>query len=239
MPTRGLLLGGGGFFAAYQAGAYEALPPVDCVAGVSAGALNAWAVAARMPAAQLQSMWLEAASAVRAGFRWPRRIGDGILEIARLESMVNQMVRDWPLRMPLGVVVCRGWRLRPVLVRDGAIDAGVLLASCAVPLLLPAQRFQNALCWDGGLRDVCPTWAIRELGATEIVSINVWTPLPWWYPRRRRAECAAAGEIRLDPSRPLGKLRHSALATPARTAAWIAQGRATALRHCATMEANG
>ncbi|MBI2687478.1 MAG: patatin-like phospholipase family protein [Acidobacteria bacterium] len=226
---RGLILGGGGFFGAFQAGAYEQLGEFDCVAGTSAGALNAWAIASAMPPGALQELWLRAAGTARAGLHFPRYWGDGFLNARILEAMVRSMVRDWQPRVDLGIVVSQGRALRPVLLRNEEITADVLLASCAVPFVLPGKRIGGNLSLDGGLRDACPVWAPREMGADEIIAINVWTHLPRWWPGGRvRAGRAQAGVTLIEPPRALGPIRRSILATPGEVASWIELGRHTA-----------
>jgi len=223
--ARGLILSGGGFFGAFQAGAYEELGEFDCVAGASAGALNAWAIASGMPPQELQAIWLRAAGATRAGLHWPRYWGDGWLDASHLEAMVREMVRDWRPRIELGVVVSQGWNLEQKLIRGAAVDAHALLASCAVPGLLPAKRIDGRLSFDGGIRDACPLWAPRAMGATEIVAVNVWTHLPAWWPQPRHDR---SGALLIEPPAALGPLRASALAGREQVSAWIDLGRQTA-----------
>jgi predicted acylesterase/phospholipase RssA len=226
---RGLVLSGGGFFAAFQAGAYEALGGFDCIVGASAGALNAWAIASGMPPTELQNLWREAAASVRTGLHVPRYWGDGILDSRMLERMVRAMVRDWRPRVDLGVVVSQGWRCRQVLVKGADVDAEVIMASCAVPFLLPAKRIQGRLSMDGGLRDACPLWAAWEMGAEEIVAVNVWNHLPKWWPNRRAAAFGnGPGVTIIEPPCPLGMLSSSASATGEQVAVWIEAGRETA-----------
>ncbi len=226
---RGLVLSGGGFFGAFQAGVYEYLSPYDCVVGASAGALNAWAIASGMPPAELQHLWLDAARTARAGGHIPRFWGDGFLESRNLEGLVRTLVRDWRPKVPLGVVISQGWQCRQVLVTGGLVDAEVLLASCAVPLLLPARRIGGRLSVDGGLRDVCPLWAARELGAGELTGVNVWTHLPWWWPGQgQREDRQETGVTMVEPAQRLGPLRASAMATPQQVAKWMEEGRRTA-----------
>lgn len=222
---RGLILSGGGFFGAFQAGAYEELGKFDCVTGASAGALNAWAIASGMPPSELQALWLRAAGEARAGLHWPRFWGDGVLDTSRVEAMVRRMVRDWRPRVELGIVVSQGWNLEQTLIRGAAVNADVLLASCAVPCLLPARRIGGRLSFDGGVRDACPVWAPRAMGATDIVAVNVWTHLPAWWPQRKRER---SGALWIEPAAALGPVRASALAGPAQVAGWIDLGRQAA-----------
>ncbi len=217
-PRRGLVLSGGGLFGAFQAGACEALGQFDCVAGASAGALNGWAIASGMPPAELQKLWLDAASARR-----------GILDTRNLEAMVRALVRDWRPRVDFAVVVSQGWQCRQVLIRNGDVDADVLLASCAIPFLLPAKRIRGIISFDGGLRDACPLWAARAMGAQEIVAVNVWTHLPKWWPGlAQRARRYQPGVTMIEPPFALGSILSSAFADSARVAAWIEAGRHSA-----------
>ena len=227
---RALVLSGGGFFGAFQAGAHGAMGDFDLIVGASAGALNGYAIASGMPPAELQALWLQASSSARPGLHFPRYWGDGLLDARALETMVHTLVRDWSPRVPFGVVVTQGWRCRQVLIENSAITAQVLLASCAIPFLLPAQRIDGRLSFDGGLGDACPLWPARVMGATEIVAVNVWTHLPAWWPgHQRRATRRLENAVTMvEPPAALGPLRSSALASPETVQSWITLGRQTA-----------
>jgi predicted acylesterase/phospholipase RssA len=139
--------------------------------------------------------------------------------------MVRALVRDWRPRVEFGVVVSQGWNCRQVLIENEAVDADTILASCAVPFLLPAKRVNGQLSMDGGLRDACPIWAARAMGAEEIVAVNVWTHLPRWWPRGQRQYDADPGVIMIEPHHALGSIRSSTLATVEQVSAWIDAGR--------------
>ncbi len=227
---RALVLSGGGFFGAFQAGAHGAMGDFDLIVGASAGALNGYAIASGMPPEELQSLWLHAATSARPGLHLPRYWGDGLIDTKALEAMVHTLVRDWRPRVPFGVVVSQGWHARQVLIENSAITVQVLLASCAVPFLLPAKYIDGRLSFDGGLRDACPLWPARAMGATEIVAVNVWTHLPVWWPgQHRRAARGLENTVTMvEPSAALGPLRASALASPETIQSWITLGRQTA-----------
>ena len=111
-----------------------------------------------------------------------------------------------------------------MLVRNEDVDADALLASCAVPFLLPAKRLGGSqsrprLSFDGGLRDACPLWAARAMGSQEIVGVNVWT---------RRENRRQPGVTMIEPPQPLGAMHSSAIAATEQVAAWIEAGRLTA-----------
>jgi predicted acylesterase/phospholipase RssA len=223
---RGLVLSGGGFFGAFQAGACEGLGQFDCIAGASAGALNGWAIASGMPPAELQRLWLEAAATTRVGLHWPRYWGDGLLNTSILQGMVRALVRDWRPRIDFAVVVSQGWNGQQVLIRNHDIDADAILASCAVPFMIPAKQVRGRLSFDGGLRDACPLWTARAMDAQEIVAVNAWTHLPWWWPGKGLRESRQqTGVTLIEPPQALGALRHSAFATTEQVAAWIEAGR--------------
>lgn len=229
MGHRGLILGGGGFFGAFQAGAIRELGEFDSIVGVSAGALNGWALASGMPAEQLEALWLEAADTARNGFHFPRFLGDGVLDSRKLDALVESLVRDWKPRIPFGAVISQGWDCRQLLVRNENVDARVLLASCAVPVLLPAQRVNGRLSFDGGVRDACPIWAARAMGASEIVGVNVWTHLPGWWPGLGVRSGRSQSRVTIiEPTKALGPLRRAALANREEVASWIKLGRQTA-----------
>ena len=78
-------------------GAGVFLKEFELVAGASAGALNAWPIASGMPPSVLQQLWL------KATVPWLRRP-------ANLETMVQNLVRDWRPKIEIGVVVSQGWR---------------------------------------------------------------------------------------------------------------------------------
>jgi len=225
----GLVLGGGGFFGAFQAGVYEKLAAFDCVVGASAGALNGWAIAAGMPPEELQRLWLHVASEPRPGPHFPRYWGDGFVDTRGLEEMVRTLVRNWRPKVELGIVVSQGWSCRQVLLRGREVTADTLLASCAVPFLLPGKHLSGRLSLDGGLRDACPLWAARAMGAQTITGVNVWTHLPWWWPRLGRVRTNGDEPITMiEPPERLGPIRRSATANREDVERWIGMGREAA-----------
>lgn len=245
MAKRALVLSGGGMFAAFQAGAWRALAgrfAPDVVIGASAGALNAWMVAGRVDPEELCRLWLTLDERLEAPrWRWPRRWSDGILDATGMERLLRRATAEYRPALGLGVTVCEGWRLRNRVYWDGEVGVEHLLASCAVPGVLPAQRLEGGLSFDGGLRAVCPVWAAEEWGATEIVAIDVWTDiarnahngpawagaLPWWWGLgRRRAE--GAHVRRIQPPARLGRMREAAVWSRENMERWIAAGEAAA-----------
>lgn len=175
-----LVLGGGGLWGAFEAGAYTVIEnrfEFDTIVGASAGALNACAIAGGMSAAGLVKLWLSSEPAATLKLHCPRYFLDGFADTTILETTIREMMRNFRPKKQLGVVVSQGWNLEQVLITEN-ITSDTILASCAIPFVLPAKRLDGVLSVDGGLRDPCPTFAARQMGATEILAVNVWTHLP-------------------------------------------------------------
>ena len=229
MVKGALVLGGGGMFAAFQAGAWRELSRTfqpDAVIGTSAGALNAWMIASGVSGEELCARWLTLAQ--KTGLKWPRYWGDGVLDTTALEALLRQLTVEYRPNVRLGVTVCEGPRLANRVYWDEAVTVEHLLASCAVPGLLAAKRLEGGWSFDGGLRAVCPVWAAEELGAEEIVAVNVWTHLPWWWGVGRRRAADGPNVRRIEPRERLGPLRQSAVWDRGNIERWIAQGEAAA-----------
>jgi len=234
VAKRILVLSGGGLWGAFQAGAWSVIEQharFDGVVGASAGALNACAIAGGMSGAGLERLWLESADAARLRWRWPRYWLDGVVDTRALEHRTVELLRGFAPRMEIGVVVSQGWTLRQVLVRDVSVDA--VMASCAIPFALPAKRIGGVLSVDGGLRAACPMFAAYQMGATEVLAVNVWTHLPWWWVGWGRGSADGVLAPCIEPPERLGPLRTSAIWEDGNIARWIAMGRQAAEAHFA------
>jgi len=232
--TPALVLGGGGLWGAFEAGAYTEIEKryeFDIVVGASAGALNACAIAGGMNADALVQLWLDSEPAARLKLHCPRYFLDGFADTSTLEATIQNMMHDFAPKKRLGVVISQGWGLEQVLITKN-ITPDTILASCAIPFLLPAKRIDGVLSVDGGLRDPCPIFAAREMGASDILAVNVWTHLPWWWfgwGRAKRDRNAAL----IEPVKRLGPMRSSAIWNTANIERWIEEGRAAARSHFA------
>lgn len=226
---RALVLGGGGLWGAFEAGAYSVIEKhfaFDTIVGASAGALNACAIAGGMSGKDLEQLWLSSEPAATLKLHFPRYFLDGFADTTILETTIRDMMRNYQPKKQLGVVVSQGWGLKQVLITKN-ITPDSILASCAIPFVLPAKRLDGVLSVDGGLRDPCPIFAAREMGATEILAVNVWTHLPWWWYGWGREKRQRTGAI-IEPLQRLGPLRTSAIWDTADIERWIAEGRAAA-----------
>jgi NTE family protein len=242
-PKKALVLSAGGAFAAYQAGAWEILSTrfsPEIVVGASAGSLNAWAVAGGAAPREIAEMWLDPACARLATIR-PRKPWRGIFDPAPLYARIEALWNAYRPRIEVGVVAVELRSMRPRLFRNEEITWRHLAASCAVPLSYPPFRLDAGLYGDGGLLEALPLWAAAEMGATQIVGIDVLdrTPLSparalvrafrTLLPRPPRPPQDIEVRI-IVPSRSLGPVRKAIFWDPAAVRRWIDLGRADAFR---------
>lgn len=187
-PVIAYVLGGGGMLGAAEVGMLQALAEAGVqpglVVGSSVGALNGAAVAADPgpgSADRLASMWAELSahdvfgSGVVGQLRHLARTrtalhdGDGLRALVRAH-VGGVCIED--LAVPFQCVAAS-------IERSGAhwFDRGPLvdavLASCAVPGLLPPVRIGDEHFVDGGLVHSIPVGRALELGATEVYVLQV------------------------------------------------------------------
>jgi predicted acylesterase/phospholipase RssA len=150
-------------FGAWQAGAWRALANAfhpDLVVGASVGALNGYAIAAGWSADHLCAWWRE-----------PQSFG-------KLYGVIQSLMAERPLEIPYATVVVNALRMQPRTFVAAEVTARHLLASCAVPGVMPPQYIDGAWYVDGGLLNPLPAWAAVELGATRIVALNALPEIP-------------------------------------------------------------
>jgi predicted acylesterase/phospholipase RssA len=218
---RALVLSGGGLFGAWQAGAWRALSgrfTPDLVVGVSAGALNGYAIAGGADPDELCALWLDG----------------GLARLDNLPRTIRGLMERYPPCYEYAAAITDLLRLKPVIVSGREVTWKHLAASCAVPGLLPQRRIGGRWYSDGGLLNPLPVWAAVDLGATDIVALNA-TPefprmlLPFVRGFRRVAghHPTVPADVSLQvltPSRRLGRLRDGLVWNRANVEHWIAQG---------------
>lgn len=184
----GFVLGGGGLLGAGEVGMLAALLDAgirpDVVVGTSVGAVNGAAVAADPTAravAELRELWLGLhGSGLYAGGAL-RRVG----HFARTRTHVHP---NEPLRELL-VEHLGGLRIEDLPVRFQCVAASIeraaehwfvdgplvdaVLASCAVPGVLPPVRIGDETYLDGGLVNSIPVERALTLGATTVYVLQV------------------------------------------------------------------
>jgi NTE family protein len=221
---RALVLSGGGMFGAWQAGAWAALAgrvPFDLVVGASVGALNGYAIACGVSPAELRRMWLD----------------PNFTRLHGLPETVPALIQRARPVTEFALTVTDLLRLKPRVFRDGQIRAEHLIASCAIPLILPQVRIEGRLYSDGGLLNPLPVWAAVELGATHILALNALPriPSPWLRPLVSVFRAVAGYHPTVPPAvtvqvirppRDLGTMREALSWDSQRIERWLDQGEA-------------
>jgi NTE family protein len=185
--TTAFVLGGGGILGASEVGMLRALAEADIwpdlVVGTSVGALNGVFVAAdpATAAARLSQLWQ--GESLRRAFSetvWGRaarlaRSGTHLHSIEPLRQMLSDALpaTDFAdLRLPLHCVAASIEHASARWFSSGPLTAAVL-ASCAVPGLLPPVEIDGEHFFDGGLVDSIPVGRAIGLGATTIYVLHV------------------------------------------------------------------
>jgi NTE family protein len=253
-----LVLSAGGFFGAYQAGAWKAIADVfqpDVIVGASIGAINGWAIAGGCPPDELIERWLNLEAAA-AHYRWkfPRSLLDGVLDTTALQAVLRDVYESYrpgtnqagttQPRTDFAMVVTDLMKLRPVLLRGDQVSWQHLVATTAIVGLFDQVRFGGRIYSDGGLLSAVPLWAAAEMGATRALVIDVLPAPPGAIARAFvgalrmlspfRAHVPAGIEVlRLAPPALLGRPLEAIYWTRPNAQAWIRAGQdqASAIKH--------
>ncbi len=181
------VLGGGGVLGAHQVGMLRALAEAgitpDLVVGTSIGAVNGAFVAAEPvgAAARLGELWRS--EALRQAFGenlWERAIrlarsGTHLHSIEPLRKMLTDTLpaTDFAdLAVPFQCVAASIERATASWFAEGPLVPAVL-ASCAVPGLLPPVEVGGEHHFDGGLVNSIPVGRAVQLGATTVYVMQV------------------------------------------------------------------
>jgi NTE family protein len=185
--TTAFVLGGGGLLGAHEVGMLRALAEArirpDLVVGTSIGAINGAFVAAdpARAAERLGELWRS--DALRTAFSenlWGRavrlvRSGTHLHSIEPLRHMLESLLpaADFAdLALPFQCVAASIERASAVWFSAGPLVPAIL-ASCAVPGLLPPVSAGGEHCFDGGLVDSIPVGRALALGATTVYVLQV------------------------------------------------------------------
>ena len=185
--TTAFALGGGGLLGAHEVGMLRALAEAgvrpDLVVGTSIGALNGVLVAAD-PAgapARLARMWQ--GEELRLAFSeklWGRaaRLARSGTHLHSLEPLRRVLAGALPgagfsdLELPFQCVAASIEGATARWFSDGPVVPAVM-ASCAVPGLLPPVEIDGTHYFDGGLVDSIPVGRALALGATTVYVLQV------------------------------------------------------------------
>ena len=243
--TTALVLGGGGMFGAYEAGAWKALEGIfrpDMVVGASIGALNGWAIAGGCPADEWIAEWLSLGVRGQMRMRMPVGVFDGLLDSGPLQAYVRELTRRFQPKVRFGAALLSVRRIETRVFWDEAVTWRHLCASCGVPLLLKQYRIDGCRWADGGLISALPLHAAIDAGATRIVAVNVLPTHPPAALRIARSLLKAAARyrpmpvpacvevLRIEPGDALGAWRNAYAWDRECVRAWIERGRRDAER---------
>jgi NTE family protein len=185
--TTAFVLGGGGLLGAHEVGMLRALAEAgvrpDLVVGTSIGAINGAFVAADPAgaAARLSRMWqgdeLRLAFSERIWGRAARlvRSGTHLHSIEPLRRMLDDALpgSDFAdLELPFQCVAASIETASASWFSSGPVVPAVL-ASCAVPGLLPPVEIDGTHYFDGGLVDSIPVGRAVALGASTVYVLQV------------------------------------------------------------------
>lgn len=212
MGLTAFVLGGGGMLGAAEVGMLQSLAEravhPDLVLGTSVGAINGAAYACNpgpVAADRLAQMWAELGSSDVFGGNvvaqlstLARSSGTHLYTADRLRALISAQVpaeRIEDLTVPFQCVAACVERAAAHWFTGGPLVEAVL-ASCAVPGLLPAVRIGDEHFLDGGLVNSLPVDRAVTLGATEIYVLHVGRlEQPLTPPRRPWEVASVAFEI--------------------------------------------
>ncbi len=230
-------------FCAWQAGVWSALAGrlrPDVVIGVSAGALNAWAIAAGCSPQQIEAWWLDPDLARCSRLRFPWPPWSGFLDPHPLRVLVERLAALEP-RIEVLIATTELPALRPRLFRGCEVRWEHLAASCAAPMWFPPIKLGQTWHADGGLLCSLPLWALAEARVGRAVAVHVLREPPsrgiavvlGAVRRKARGLAAAPPHVSVEliaPERPLGSVWDAVFWRHENIARWIEAGRQAAGR---------
>jgi NTE family protein len=181
------VLGGGGVLGAHEVGMLRALAETgiapDVVVGTSVGAINGAFVAADPAgaAARLGQLWEgDAIQRAFSGTLWGRavRLASSGTHLHAMEPLRDMLCDRLPvadfddLELPFQCVAASVERARAHWFSSGPLVPAVL-ASCAVPGLLPPVEIGGEHFFDGGLVHSIPVGRAIALGASTVFVLHV------------------------------------------------------------------
>lgn len=188
-PRLAIVLGGGATLGAFEVGVMDSLSKrgivPDMLIGTSVGAINAafWAFNPSPAAGErLFAFWLQANQSTM--------LPDGPLPmVGRLVQGRDHLTTQVGLRrlllkalpddgviegasVPLAIVATDAESGTRAVLRHGPLQ-GALLASSAIPGLFPAVQIGDRTFVDGGVAANCDIEAAVEMGATDVIAVDV------------------------------------------------------------------
>jgi len=175
------VLGGGGSRGALGVGLYRALVElgiqIDMIVSSSIGAVNGALIAAGSGPGELEGYWKALRTRDVLGSRWQfLRLLTGASSVFSNNSLRNVLRSRLPvrsfseLRIPLAIVGTDLETGETVVLTEGDLIEAIL-ASTALPGLLPPIRWQGRRLVDGGLSNNVPIDLAIERGAQRVIGM--------------------------------------------------------------------
>lgn len=174
----GLALGGGVVRGLAHIGVITVLEEsgieLDYMAGTSAGSIIAVLYSAGINASKLREFALNFHWWQIARPTWPKR---GLVSFDRLARYLEKNIGDVQfdeLHIPCAVVASDIETGERVTIRSGPVIPAIQ-ASCSIPGLATPVEWNGRLLCDGGVTDMLPVTALRELGAEYTIGVDIFT----------------------------------------------------------------
>src|SRR5262249_22563795 len=95
-----------------------------------------------------------------------------------LEANIKLMTQHYQPSIPFAVTITDLFRLKPAIASGQAVTWRHVLASCAIPIVLPLVKIEGRWHSDGGLLNPLAVWAAVQLGATRVMGLHALPEIP-------------------------------------------------------------
>lgn len=177
--TIGLALGSGAYRGFAHIGVIRSLEkhniPIDYLSGASIGAWAAAYYAFSKDISTLEKDLIDNQKenlSLLFDFGWTAGLISGEKFVAYLTKKL-QGCQFSNLQIPLQIVTTNLVDGRPYIFSDGDVALAVR-ASCSVPLVFKALRYEDKLLVDGGLSNPVPNDIVRAMGADIVIGVNLY-----------------------------------------------------------------
>lgn len=192
---RAIVLSGGGGKGAYQAGVYKAIKKLgieyDIVTGTSIGALNGFLM---VQDDLFKCLWLwkhinynkifedfnDVVDEKTLKNKYFEKIINGGIDTKRIDKLVSRIYnpkRLYSSSIDYGVVAFDLAKLKPIIALKKEMDASTLkkyiIASATCFPVFKPQKYEKEVLVDGGYYDTTPINLAIDLGATEVVAVEL------------------------------------------------------------------
>lgn len=177
--TVGLALGSGAYRGFAHIGVIRSLEknniPIDYLSGASIGAWAAAYYALSKDISTLEKDLIDNQKenlSLLFDFGWTAGLISGEKFVSYLTKKL-QGCQFSDLKIPLKIVTTDLISGRPFVFSSGEVATAVR-ASCSVPLVFKALKYEDKLLVDGGLSNPVPSDLVREMGADIVIGVNLY-----------------------------------------------------------------